>query len=221
MIGGLSLQRMFISLLMLVTIVPIHECAHAWMAAKLGDASARYQGRLTLNPMSHLDLWGTIAFLLVGFGWGKPVPVYSSNLRHPKRDMMLVALAGPASNVLLALLLTIVWKLLNLLLSSMGLLSPVTVIILWILDMLANTSVYWAVFNLLPVPPLDGSRLLEYVLPAKYYWRIMQYQQYIYIGVIILMFTGILSIPISFISGYILRFIEFITQPLSMLAGIL
>lgn len=215
------MQQILISLLMLITIVPIHEFAHAYVANKLGDGTARFNGRLTINPLAHLDLFGTIAFLLVGFGWGKPVPVYSSNLRKPKRDMMLVAMAGPASNIILATCLTIIYKLFYILFVATGFVNPVAQGILWVLISLANTSVYWAVFNLLPVPPLDGSRLLEYILPAKYYIKMEYYQRYIYIGMLVLLMTGILSGPIMFVSGFITKFINFITMPITMLANVL
>lgn len=212
---------MLVSLLMLVTIVPIHEFAHAFVADKLGDRTARFNGRLTINPLAHLDLWGTIAFVLVGFGWGKPVPIYTSNLRKPKRDTMLVALAGPASNVILAILITVLYKLLYILFVMTGFYgNAIGQGLIWILQSLAATSVYWAVFNLLPVPPLDGSRLLEYILPAKYYNMIQYYQQYIYIGMIILLFTGILRVPIVFVSGFIMKFVEFVTAPVMLLANL-
>lgn len=216
-----GIQQIIISLLMLATIVPIHEFAHAYVANKLGDGTARFNGRLTINPLAHLDLFGTIAFLLVGFGWGKPVPVYSSNLRKPKRDMMLVAMAGPASNFILATGLVIVWKLLGALFAVVGLNNFLVELFLQLLVSLATTSVYWGVFNLIPVPPLDGSRLLEYVLPAKYYIRIEYYQRYIYIGMILLLMTGVLSRPIMFVSSFIIKFIDFITMPITMLANVL
>lgn len=221
LLRGFNLQQMFISFLMLVSIVPVHECAHAWVADKLGDSTGRYQGRMTVNPLAHLDLFGTISFLLVGFGWGKPVPVYRYNLRKPKRDMALVALAGPVSNVLLSIALTIVYDILASVLGRLGLINNATYVILWIISSLAATSVYWAIFNLIPVPPLDGSRLLEYLLPAKYYVKIEQYQQIIYIVMIVLLFTGILSGPIAFLSGFVLKFINFITIPVRLLLGVI
>lgn len=206
---------------MLLTIMPIHECAHAYTAYKLGDGTARFNGRLTLNPLAHLDLFGSIAFIVFGFGWGKPVPVYGSNLRKPKRDMALVALAGPVSNVLLGIILTLLAMILSTVFGMIGFVNNFAFGILIVVQSLAQTSVYWAVFNLLPVPPLDGSRLLEYFIPYKYYQKIEYYQRYIYIGMLILLFTGVLSVPISFISGFILKFINLVLMPFSWLLSLL
>jgi len=205
---------------MLLTIMPIHEYAHALAAYKLGDKTARFNGRMTLNPIAHLDLFGSIAFILFGFGWGKPVPVYGSNLRNPKRDMALVALAGPVSNVLLGAVLVTLYKVLGAVFYKIGFITGLAQGILSILLILANTTIYWAVFNLIPVPPLDGSRLLEYVLPHKYYFKIEYYQRYIYIGMLLLLFTGVLSRPIQFVSSFLLRFVDFITIPVDLLINL-
>ena len=216
--GGSFLQ-LFVSALMLLTIMPVHEYAHALAAYKLGDGTARFNGRLTLNPLSHLDLFGSIAFLVFGFGWGKPVPVYGSNLRKPKRDMMLVALAGPISNVVLAVILSAVTVILGTVFRLIGFSSNLAYGILWVLQALASTSVYWAVFNLLPVPPLDGSRVLEYFIPHQYYAKLEYYQRYIYMGMLLLLFTGVLSRPIGFISNLIMSGVHIIIMPISFLMG--
>lgn len=215
--GRFNPQQIIISVLMLLTIMPIHEYAHALVAGKLGDGTARLNGRLTLNPFAHLDLFGSIAFIVFGFGWGKPVPVYGRNLRKPKRDMALVALAGPVSNVVLAIILTILAQILTAVFILTNFTGNFAYMILWIIQNLAATSVYWAVFNLIPVPPLDGSRLLEYVIPYKFYAKIEYYQRYIYMGMLLLLFTGILSRPIMFVSGFIMKFIQLITTPVTML----
>ncbi|MEG0838326.1 MAG: site-2 protease family protein [Hydrogenoanaerobacterium sp.] len=219
--GRFNLPQLLVSALMLLTIMPIHEYAHALTAYKLGDGTARFNGRLTLNPLAHLDLWGSIAFLLCGFGWGKPVPVYGSNLRNPKRDMMIVAMAGPASNVLLALVFNALTAVLSAVFGAVGFVNNFAYGVLWVLQTLSMTSVYWAVFNLLPVPPLDGSRLLEYIIPYKYYAKIEYYQRYIYLGMLLLMFTGVLSRPIMFFSGLITKLLNVILLPLTFLLGLL
>lgn len=216
----LSLQSMFIRLVMLLAIMPIHEYAHALVAYKLGDNTARFNGRMTLNPMAHLDLFGSIAFILAGFGWGKPVPIYGSNLRKPKRDMALVALAGPVSNVLLGTILVVIYKVLGVVFMQVGFTTGLARAILVIIFTLAQTSVYWAVFNLIPVPPLDGSRLLEYILPHSIYYKIEYYQRYIYIALLVLLFSGILMGPIVFVSNFIMKFILFITSPLDLLLNL-
>ena len=156
----------------LVFSLSFHEFAHAWMAHRLGDSTAARMGRLTLNPISHLDPVGSIALLLMGFGWAKPVPVDSRYLKNPKEDMVKVAAAGPISNIVLAIVAAIVLRLLF----STDLLTN-SIKTFFIIFMQINITL--AVFNLLPVSPLDGSQILSPFLEKKFgseiVWKMQLY----------------------------------------------
>ena len=141
----------------LVLLIPVllfalvfHEFSHGWVANKLGDPTAKYSGRLTLNPMAHLDLFGSLMILFVGFGWAKPVPVDSRYLANPRSDMMKIAFAGPASNLLLAFIAGSLIRLSG----NMGVLSSMLI-------MFVQINIMLAVFNMIPIPPLDGSQIFS------------------------------------------------------------
>ena len=158
-----------------------HEFAHAWMASKCGDNTASRMGRLTLNPMAHLDVMGSMMILFVGFGWAKPVPVDGRNLENPRVDMMKVAAAGPLSNLLLAMLAGMVFRLLN----GTGLLSEsIYLLILYF----TQINIALAVFNLIPVAPLDGSQIFSAYLMRKnpqLAWKIQSYGPQVLFGLIL------------------------------------
>ena len=141
----------------LVLLIPVllfalvfHEFSHGWVANKLGDPTAKYSGRLTLNPIAHLDLFGSLMILFVGFGWAKPVPVDSRYLANPRTDMMKIAFAGPASNLLLAFIAGSLIRLTG----NMGVLSSMLI-------MFVQINIMLAVFNMIPIPPLDGSQIFS------------------------------------------------------------
>lgn len=185
---------------------PLHEFAHALVAVKLGDDTPRLRGRLTINPMAHIDKRGALMIFLFGFGYAKPVEVRMRRFKKPKRDMAIVALAGPVSNILQSLVLLFIYNALyyfgsvnnNIMMTYMGLFFFYAAVI----------NVNLAVFNLLPIPPLDGSRLATALLPAKYYYKVMQYERYIMIGLFVLLFTGILSTPLTFLSGAVISLLD-------------
>ena len=159
-----------------------HEFAHAWMASKCGDNTAARMGRLTLNPMAHLDVMGSLMILFVGFGWAKPVPVDSRNLKDPRKDMMKVAAAGPISNLLLAMLAGMVWRLLG----GTGLLSNSIFPVL--IFYFTQINIALAVFNLLPVAPLDGSQIFSgYLMKTnpQLAWKIQSYGPQVLFGLIL------------------------------------
>ena len=173
----------------LVFSLSFHEFAHAWMAYRLGDSTAARMGRLTLNPMSHLDPIGSLALLLMGFGWAKPVPVDPRYLENPSQDMVKVAAAGPISNIILAIIAALVLRLLF----DSDLLSN-SVKTFFIIFMQINITL--AVFNLLPVSPLDGSQILSPFLEKQFgpdiVWKMQLYgPRFLFIIIIISMVTDI------------------------------
>ena len=199
-----------IKALVLFTAVPVHECAHAWVAEKMGDDTGRKQGRITLNPFAHLTLWGSLMMILVGFGWGKPVMVDPRNFKNPKKGMVLTSLAGPASNFIMAFLSMIVYKVLAFLSYAKDSST---------LDMMATVFVYitlinisLAVFNFLPIPPLDGSKIFNAILPEKWYFTIMKYENFIFIALIILVYSGLLDAPLSFLQNKVIDVMLFLTD---------
>ncbi len=199
----------FSLLIVLFVCFPVHECAHATVAKWLGDDTAERQGRVTLNPFAHLDILGTIGLILFGIGWAKPVPVQPyrcRKIRSQKAAMALTAAAGPISNILISLIFMIIWKILIVTgaLVSIPYLS-------YIMNMVITTNLYLAVFNLLPIPPFDGSRIFLAFLPQKYYFSIMKYEQIIMLVILGLLWTGILDIPFMFLSNGLYSFLNLIT----------
>ena len=190
----------------------VHEWAHGMMAYRLGDHTAKEQGRLTLNPISHLDLLGTILFLTVGFGWGKPVPINERNFRHPRRDIALTAVAGPASNLVLALASFIGLTLLSASLPTQSVFALLDVasggslLQIFIVQLLASSlfiNLGLMAFNLLPIAPLDGSKVLGSFIPYQYelqFDAIMQRGPYILL--FLLLAERLFGFP--FLSGWIM-----------------
>lgn len=170
------------------TAIPVHETAHAFVSDKLGDHTARYMGRLTLNPLKHLDPWGLLAMLTIGIGWAKPVPVNPSFYKNRKVGMAITAAAGPLSNLVLALINMALLKLVlvfaapaaasQLAINLVGALANILLLLILI-------NINLALFNLLPIPPFDGSRIFGLILPDKIYFGIQRYEKYIMIGFIV------------------------------------
>lgn len=190
--------------------LPFHEYAHAYVADKLGDRTARYQGRLTVNPMAHIDYLGAIGILFLGFGWAKPVPVNANNFKNAKRGMALTALAGPLMNIILAFVSRILVYLL--LAVNRSVQNDILIYIVIFFTYYSIININLAVFNLLPIPPLDGSRLLGVFLPSKYYFAVMRYERYISLLIILLIWVGVLDAPLNFLSGGLLNLLDFIPR---------
>jgi Zn-dependent protease len=201
---GLSLREMLIQILLTIPTIFIaltfHEVAHGWMSYKLGDPTAYNMGRLTLNPLKHLDPIGALCMLVVGFGWAKPVPVNARYYKNPKRGMALTAFAGPAMNLILAFFGVIIYRVINrfgYLLIPNGLLVFVLFTLFYYF---AYLNIFLAVFNLIPIPPFDGSRIAYVFLPTNLYFKIMRYERIIQLIVMIALVSGIVSLPLGFIA---------------------
>ncbi len=188
------LYLMFGYAVLILLILPVHELAHAFAAHLCGDDTAKWHGRLTLNPFKHLDVWGTAMMLTVGIGYAKPVPVNPRNFRNYKRDMILVALAGPLSNLLMAVAAVAIFRV------SLFFVTDYNVLLaLWLIliDVIASVNISLMVFNLLPIPPLDGSRLWSSLLPGKWAYFLEANSRYITMGLFVLLMTGALDGPLS------------------------
>ena len=166
----------------------VHESAHGYMASKMGDKTAAMMGRITLNPLKHLDPLGALCMLLFGFGWAKPVPVMTHNFKNRKWGMALTALAGPVSNLLLGFIGMILFMLFDAFapISMNGSIFWAIELFLWVFVSL-NVSI--AVFNMIPIPPSDGSRILFVFLPPKLYFGVMKYERYIMFGFLLLLWS--------------------------------
>lgn len=195
--------------IILLIAFPIHECAHALVAKWLGDDTAEKQGRITLNPLKHLDLWGTLLMLFAGFGWAKPVPINPNNFKKRKLGMALSSLAGPVSNLILAYVSMILSKIL-LYTETSDELATICVTAMFI-------NIGLAVFNLIPVPPLDGSRILLLILPEKLYFKVMKYENVIFIILFAVIYFGLLDEPLAFLQIKALDFMGFLSGWIDML----
>ncbi len=194
-----------VSMFVVFCTMPVHEYAHALVATKLGDETPRLSGRLTLNPMAHISPWGALMIALVGFGYAKPVPVNVRNtkLENKKLAMALIAFAGPLSNLLVGFLSVLCMYIVTMFASSNGEQSATAIAFYRFFNFSARININIAVFNLIPIPPLDGSRILFSILPTKYYFLIMKYERYILAALFVLLLTGALTLPLNYLSNFV------------------
>ena len=199
---------MLLSLPVVLLALSVHESAHGYAAYRLGDPTAHSLGRITLNPVKHFDLFGFLSMLVFHIGWAKPVPINARYFKNPRRDFAIVGAAGPLSNICLALIHLLVLRLfmifavssyrdeaygfLNAVVTKQDFIGSfgftVVALVVYLLYMGVAMNVVLAVFNLIPIPPFDGSRIFYVFLPPKLYWGVMKYERYIMLGCIVLLF---------------------------------
>lgn len=189
-----ALIQLILTIPILVIALSFHEAAHGYVAYKCGDRTAYNLGRVTLNPAKHLDLWGMLSMFLIGYGWAKPVPINSRNFNNPKKGMAITALAGPATNLILAVISTIFsalsWVLYykSVILGIEGFRLTLIYMLYYFFFLSALYNFMLMAFNLIPFPPFDGSRFALSFLPADKYFAIMRYERQILLAIIIVLF---------------------------------
>ena len=204
--AGMGKIQMVVYLVRIAAIfiaIPAHEMAHAWVSSKLGDDTAKRYGRLTMNPMAHFDLMGALCMLLAGIGWAKPVPTNVRNFKNPKAGMAITAAAGPVMNLLLAYVGMILYKLVYYKSNGMA-----VEMVLVALSVFISINISLTVFNLLPIPHFDGSRLATVFLPTRTYFKIMEYEKYIMVGILLVVWLGLLDLPLSILNSWVWHFLD-------------
>ncbi len=190
--------------------LPVHELSHGWVAYKLGDNTAKDNGRLTFNPLAHLNLIGTIMIFLFGIGYANPVPINPNNFKNRKSGMAITALAGPVSNLIMSFIGVFIADLIYVLYYRVARAYTLFQLLYNLFYYAAEVNISLAVFNLLPIPPLDGSRILGAFLPDRLYYKYFQYERIIMIVLMVVLLTGILSTPLSYLSNLFMRMVEYI-----------
>lgn len=213
-IQGFLIRLLVVSIIVFL-IVPLHEFAHGWVAYKLGDPTAKLRGRLTLMPLAHVDIFGALMLLFVGFGWGKPVPIDSRNFKKPKLYTAITALAGPLSNIFAALIGGLILNVLIYFFKGYISSAFYSIIILFF-DYYISINLGLAIFNLLPIPPLDGSKILALFIPNKVLNKILdkyyQYRLIVILIVFVLLMSNVLSMPLHFLQKLLFNWVIWLTH---------
>ena len=205
----------------LLSIIPaliciiLHEISHGYVAYRLGDNTAKDMGRLTLNPIKHIDIFGLISMVVIHFGWAKPVPIDPRNFKNPKRGMALTALAGPASNLIIAIIALFIYGCFLPLASSIA-----GNVVMETLARIAIFSVWLGVFNMLPIPPMDGSKFFFAIASDKMYFKLMRYERYGMVIILFIALSGLMGLPfadrfygaLATAVNFVLSHLHFITE---------
>ena len=210
-----SFSELIFRLIAVILALTFHEFSHGLAAYLMGDDTARSQGRLTLNPLKHIDIFGCIMLLLVGFGWAKPVGVNPMRFKNPKAGMAITALAGPVSNFILAFIFYVLALVVQInATGANGQIGQTAIAVITFFSVCISMNIGLGIFNMIPVPPLDGSRVVTAFLPDRMYFGIMRYERYIMIGLMALLFLNVLDVPLSFLFAKVWDGISFLAEGL-------
>lgn len=244
-LSNIDIISIFTKLLIIFLILPIHEFAHAWAAGKMGDDTAERLGRLSINPLAHIDIVGALCLIVTNFGWAKPVPINPLRFKKQRAGIALTALAGPASNLIVAIVVTIIYRILICTPFYSDAVAPVSVheisnlvapfsysgvvyiaegmstayILMMILEFFILINIGLALFNLIPIPPLDGSKILYYFTSAKFSRWVGDHQQIISLVFMIVIVSGILNGPLTFLRDIVSRVLWAATGFIPMIMG--
>lgn len=210
-------QNLLIGIPTTLLALTVHELAHGWVSTKLGDPTPKYQGRLTFNPLAHLDLFGTLLMVLTGFGWAKPVQINPNYYKNRTKGMALVAAAGPIANFILAFAGILIGNIILLVMEKSGASYEACRVVVTITFYFAYRNLCFMVFNLIPLPPLDGFKVAGLIIPPKIYYNILRYEQYVLLGIMLLSLSGAFG---SIIGTGVEFFLRMIIDLVSGLLGI-
>lgn len=190
---GMDFKDLILYIPITLLAITVHEFAHGWVSYKLGDPTPNYEGRLTLNPLAHLDPIGTLLMVFTGFGWAKPVAVNPMYYRNRKGGMALVAVAGPLSNFLMAFIGVILFYATRILQIKTGISGALIESLCYAFQLFIFRNLAFMVFNLIPIPPLDGAKVLGMFLPDRIYYKMLEYERYAMLVIMLLSLSGVLS----------------------------